>query len=66
MNTQQVADVLVNNVIEYRQKDVYGKTNTYIVSEHAQAIAKLTGKKTIDTSDMKALESLGFVFNRVF
>lgn len=66
MTHTQIADVLVNNVITYRIKNVYGKENIYVISEHHAAIKALTGKETIDHKDMKALESLGFVFERGF
>lgn len=66
MMTTQIADVLVNNVITYRIKNVYGRDNIYIISEHHAAIKQLTGKETIDNNDMKVLESLGFVFERGF
>ena len=65
MNTKQMADVLVNNVIDFKVKNVYGRENIYIVSEHAEYIESLTRRKTIDSSDMKALELLGFVFRQV-
>lgn len=66
MQVQQVADVLVNNVIEFRIKTVYGRDVMYIASDHATAIERLTGKKTIDFEDKKNLESLGFIFTQVF
>ena len=67
MYTQAIQNQKVDSkIIDYRIKSVYGNEQKYVASEHAQWIAKLTGKKTIDASDMIALEALGFTFNRVF
>ena len=66
MQVQQIADVLVNNVIDYQIRNVYGRDNIYIKSEHAKFIETLTRRKTVDHTDLKALEALGFVLNRVF
>jgi len=57
---------LVNKTIEYRIKNVYGRENIYVASEHAKFIKVLTRKETIDHTDIHALESLGFTFNRIF
>lgn len=65
MNTLTIPQV-TSQSIDYRSKSVYGNEQKYVASEHAQWIAKLTGKKTINSSDMIALEALGFTFNRVF
>lgn len=51
--------------ISYVVRSVYGKDNMYIVSQHAEAIARLTGKKTIDNADMQSLSALGFTFKQV-
>ena len=51
---------LTQHPIEIEARNVYGKTAYYVVSIHAEAVAKLTGKKTIDHGDMLALEALGF------
>jgi hypothetical protein len=67
MNTQTLEKQIdVNVVIEYRIKNVYGRENIYITSEHAKFVKILTKKETIDGTDMGALESLGFTFTRVF
>lgn len=66
MNTNQLDTVVANMVIEFRIKQVYGKDTLYIASEHAKAIAALTGKKTIDWTDVHSLELLGFKFTQVF
>jgi hypothetical protein len=65
MSTLTIPEV-TSKVINYRITKVYGNDQMYVASEHAQSIATLTGKKTIDASDMLALEALGFSFNRVF
>jgi len=54
-----------NKTILYEEKSHYGVTHFYIVSEHKDAIAQLTKKKTIDKDDAKALVSLGFQFQKV-
>ena len=51
---------ILSNIIKIETKSVYGNDLVYIVSEHAEAIQNLTGKKTIDASDMKQLRTLGF------
>lgn len=56
----------LSRVIEYRTKNVYGRENMYIVSDHAKFVKIISGKQTIDYNDMKALEDLGFTFTRVF
>lgn len=71
MNTDQLPSsmtdtILLSRTIEYRIKSVYGRENIYITSDHAKFVKIITGKETIDYNDMKALESLGFTFTRVF
>ena len=56
---------LINTVIEYRIVSVYGRENIYVVSDHAKAISELTRRKTIDATDIHALELLGFTFKQV-
>lgn len=52
--------------IEFYRKSVYGNENIYIVdNELAGTVKSLTGKKTINNSDIKSLESLGCVFSEV-
>lgn len=58
MQVQQIADVLVNNVIDYQIRNVYGRENIYIMSEHAKLIETLTRRKTVDHTDLKALEAI--------
>lgn len=48
-----------SNPILIEAKAVYGRVNYYVVSEHAQAVEMLTGKKTVDLRDCRALEMLG-------
>lgn len=49
--------------ISYYKKHVYGVANLYIVDgDFSDAVRKLTGKKTINKSDMKALELFGAEF----
>lgn len=66
MSTQISETEVVSKQITYRVKSVYGKDNMYVTSEHLPFIKALTRKETIDGGDIKALEALGFVFNRVF
>ena len=46
-------------------KNNYGKTDIYVVSEHKNFVNGLTGKKTVNASDMRNLEALGFVVEQV-
>ncbi len=48
--------------IEVLTKSVYGNELMYVVSEHAEPIKALTGKKTIDSNDINQLKKLGFSF----
>ena len=43
----------------------YGKQDIYVVSEHKDFVSGLTNKKTINASDMRNLEALGFVIEQV-
>jgi len=55
-----------NNEIEIYEKTNYGTTHIYIKrKEIADAISRLTGRKTIDKWDIKTLISLGFNFKIV-
>lgn len=52
--------------IYYYKKEVYGNTLLYVKDpSFARMISKLTGKKTIDSSDILALEGLGVKFEQV-
>lgn len=51
--------------ITYHSRDVYGNTLLYINDENkAKAVQTLTGKKTIDSNDIKALQALGHKVER--
>jgi len=52
----------MNKTIFYKEKTNYGTTHFYIVSEHKDAIQRLTGRKTITSEDADALQALGFNF----
>ena len=57
----------MNKTIEYYTKSNYGRILMYIKnSEKAEVISRLTGKKTIDESDIKNLQLLGCSFKQVF
>ena len=43
----------------------FGKQDIYVVSEHKDFVNGLTNKKTINASDMRNLEALGFVIEQV-
>jgi len=58
-------ETILSNIIKIETKSVYGNDLMYVVSEHAEAIQNLTGKKTIDASDIKQLKVLGFTFEAV-
>ena len=46
--------------IEYYAREVYGKKTLYIADANiAYTIKTLTGKKTIDETDVEALKNLG-------
>ena len=53
-------ETILSNIIKIETRSVYGNDLMYVVSEHAEAIQNLTGKKTIDASDIKQLRVLGF------
>ena len=49
--------------IHYYRESVYGVNHLYVRdSKVADTIQSLTGKKTIDISDIKAFNELGFKF----
>ena len=60
MGTDSVRVWHMNQIITIEKRNVYGNELIYVVSDHAKAINKLTGKKTIDASDIATLEELGF------
>jgi hypothetical protein len=49
----------MDKVIKVEVKRVYGNDLVYIRSSHKDAVNQLTGKKTVNTADIKALRSLG-------
>lgn len=50
----------ISPVIHLEERSVYGRFNYYVAGEHADAINRLTKKRTVDASDVAALECLGF------
>lgn len=55
-----------NKVIEYYSKEVYGLEKLYVADENtATIISNLTGRKTLSTSDIGALNLLGFTLKQV-
>ena len=59
--------VSVSRVICFRTRRDYGVERMYITSApHLASITRLTGRKSMDDADKKALEDLGFTFRRVF
>lgn len=50
----------MNTTILLEARTVYGVENYYVVSEHADAVRRLTGKMTVNAKDVSALTSLGF------
>jgi histone H3/H4 len=46
--------------IKVTLKTHYGADHLYVTSDHAEAIAALTGKKTVTQKDILALKALGF------
>jgi hypothetical protein len=51
---------MTTQTIQIEFRSVYGRAHYYVVSEHARAIAALTGRKTVDRRDIEALTALGF------
>lgn len=52
--------------IEFYKKSVYGNDMLYIKDEAiANVVRSLTGKKTIDATDIEALKKLGVSFVQV-
>ena len=43
----------------------FGKQDIYVVSEHKDFVNGLTNKVTVNASDMRNLEALGFVIEQV-
>ena len=54
----------VKMTITYYSRDHYGTRHKYPI-EHAEALARLTGCKTLRDSDVIALEAMGFKFREV-
>ena len=52
------------NTIRFYCRDHYGRQHRYPL-DHAEAIERLTGCKTLRDSDMSALRQLGFEFQEV-
>ena len=50
------------NIINVEIKSHYGTEHIYITSDHAEAVQRLTGRKTITKGDIDALKKLGFTF----
>jgi len=46
--------------VKVEMKSHYGSEHKYVVSDHAEAIAALTGRKTVTDKDIQALKALGF------
>lgn len=53
-----------NKIIRYYQREVYGNVLLYPI-DYPLELHKLTGKKTLDSNIMKALETMGFSFAEV-
>lgn len=52
----------IDPAIEVEVKNVYGRDNIYVVSDHKEALQSLTGSKTLTQYHIKALKELGFTF----
>lgn len=53
------------NTITIASKNVWGNDLLYVISEHSDAISRLTGKKTVDANDISALRQLGFEVQQI-
>lgn len=51
--------------IQIEVRTVYGVERIYVRSDHKEPISRLTGKSTLDQSDIEALKRLGFTFEQV-
>ena len=52
------------HTINCYEKEVYGNVHIYVQGElQAKMLSVLTGKKTLNYSDLEALQTLGFVIN---
>jgi len=51
-------------VIEYYTKDIYGMPRHYAIT-FAGPLSSLTGRKTLLSSDLRALEAIGFELKEV-
>lgn len=47
-------------VIEFKVKSVYGNELIYPVSREAILFAELTGKKTLNETDLNKIKAIGF------
>lgn len=50
----------MNDQILLEEVSVYGAMKYYPRAQLGQAVCRLTGKKTVDMNDVRALEALGF------
>ena len=55
----------MNNKILVEARNNFGTPDIYVVSEHKDFVNGLTKKKTVNASDMRNLEALGFVIEQV-
>lgn len=56
----------MSNIIEYYQKDVYGRPTKYVKDKTiAKVISDMTGRKTISLTDERSLKALGFQLKEV-
>ena len=60
MKAPAQSHTLTNETVLIEARSVWGKTNYYVVSAHAEAISRLTGKRTVDSNDVSQLTMLGF------
>ncbi len=52
--------ISISTIIYLEERNVYGRYNYYVQGEHSDAICRLTKKRTVDASDVAALQALGF------
>lgn len=52
----------MNTKIKVTIKTQYGNQRIFVVSEHKEALRKLTGRETVTQSDIEALKALGYTF----
>ena len=54
-----------SNIVEVKEKTVYGRITYYPANDTAELFTHLTGRKTLLLSDLSAIEALGYKIQTV-